>query len=180
MRHHFAPKPTFRPNRTQLLILFSLEKHTFTSPHSIKLLAFISQLEYVYCAVRAGLLNRLVSIGLFLLLARFNKSPLLAQDKNARRYLSVTSVTLERMLTSRVQSLSFLRTECISMFEHCPYRLIWHQYHPKDCKRQNSTGPSTSEQMHISETFLKTTHFTWDKWISNFQEHGTLLKSESI
>jgi hypothetical protein len=108
--------PPFRPKRACLLILFFSERHIFTSPHSINLLVFISQLVCVYCAVRAGHLNRLVSFRLCLFFEGFHKSPLLAQDKNARRYLSVTSVTLERILTSSIQSLSFLRTECISMF----------------------------------------------------------------
>jgi hypothetical protein len=37
------------------------------------------------------------------------------------------------------------------MLKHCPYRLIWHQYRPKDCKGENATGFSSSGQMHISD-----------------------------
>jgi hypothetical protein len=58
MYHHFAQKPTLRPKRALLLIFFLTEKRVFTSPHSINLLVFISQLQCVYCAVRAEHLNR--------------------------------------------------------------------------------------------------------------------------
>jgi hypothetical protein len=111
----FLSKAHVPPKESTSAHFIHLKKHIYTSPPSINILVSISQLERVYCAVRAEHLNRLVHFRLFLFFGEMNKSLLLAQDNNGGHCVPVTSVTLDSMLTSSVQSRSLLRTECISM-----------------------------------------------------------------